>query len=192
MPLIALYDLRRVTLPCLDMRAAAPHPHPSADVVIDCRLLLFSSGGFLVAVFSWRVSLCVSQDGSLRRKEVLDNTGDVMVLSDAAGKEIAVLEIPARYMRFTRTHGFFCLLMVVLFHSPIRCPPGSRPLEQNRFLPAPSDVWRRFSSAGQYGRCYRGVNGPPTQSSLLVCVLDGCNPTPLASSLLTPFSVCKL
>lgn len=37
-----------------------------------------------------------SQDGSLRKKEVLDNTGDVMILSDAAGKEIAALEIPTR------------------------------------------------------------------------------------------------
>lgn len=60
-----------------------------------------------------------SQDGSLRKKEVLDNTGDAMVLSDAGGKEIAVLEIPARCVKMitgvvyththTHTHGYFCV-----------------------------------------------------------------------------------
>eukprot|EP00903_Cladosiphon_okamuranus_P006717 g6555.t1 len=36
-----------------------------------------------------------NQDGSLRKKEVLDNTGDFAILSDAGGKEIAALEILA-------------------------------------------------------------------------------------------------
>ncbi|CAM9952253.1 unnamed protein product [Pylaiella littoralis] len=35
-----------------------------------------------------------NQDGSLRRKEVMDNTGDALVLSDPLGKEISVLEVP--------------------------------------------------------------------------------------------------
>ncbi|CAM9467935.1 unnamed protein product [Ectocarpus sp. 6 AP-2014] len=35
-----------------------------------------------------------NQDGSLRRKEVMENSGETLVLSDAKGNEVAVLEVP--------------------------------------------------------------------------------------------------
>ena len=42
------------------------------------------------------LSLLANQDGSLRRKEVLNDDGESVVLTDPQGKEVAVLDIPGQ------------------------------------------------------------------------------------------------